>query len=131
MALFLFLRRFLSVAYLITHPAVPKRLKALPALAFVYLIFPRDLIFDFRAFGYFEDVIVVTLLLGIFSARAWRYVGNDKKRKSDAIVVDYEVLDRADGSTPNGTGADGTSEPAPDDAADVDADGAPRSDIRG
>ena len=129
MALFLFLRRFLSVAYLITHPAVPLRLKALPLFAFVYLVFPRDLIFDFRAFGYFEDVIVLTLLLGIFSTRSWKYVNDDRKRKSDAIVVDYQVLDRDDGSDPNGTG--GSSEPSAEDAAEVDPDGAPRSDIRG
>ena len=129
MALFLFLRRFLSVAYLITHPAVPLRLKALPLFAFVYLVFPRDLIFDFRAFGYFEDVIVVTLLLGIFSTRAWKYVNDDRKRKSDAIVVDYQVLDRDDGSDPNGTG--GSSEPSAEDTAEVDPDGAPRSDNRG
>ena len=128
MALFLFLRRFLSVAYLITHRAVPLRLKALPLIAFIYLVFPRDLIFDFRAFGYFEDVIVVTLLLGIFSTRAWKYVNGDRKRKSGAIVVDYQVLDRDDGSDPNGTG--GSSEP-PADAAEADPDGAPRSDIRG
>lgn len=129
MALFLFLRRFLSVAYLITHPAVPLRLKALPLFAFVYLVFPRDLIFDFRAFGYFEDVIVVTLLLGIFSTRAWKHVNDDRKRKSDAIVVDYQVLDRDDGSDPNGTA--GSSEPSAEDAAEVDPDEAPRSDIRG
>lgn len=129
MALFLFLRRFLSVAYLITHPAVPLRLKALPLFAFVYLVFPRDLIFDFRAFGYFEDVIVVTLLLGIFSTRAWKHVNDDRKRKSDAIDVDYQVLDRDDGSDPNGTA--GSSEPSAEDAAEVDPDEAPRSDIRG
>ena len=129
MALFLFLRRFLSVAYLIGHLAVPLRLKALPLIAFVYLVFPRDLFFDFRAGGYFEDVIVVTVLLGIFSTRAWKYVNGDRKRKSDAIVVDYEVLDRDDGSGPNGTG--GSSEPSADAAAEADPDGPPRSDIRG
>ena len=129
MALFLFLRRFLSVAYLITHPAVPLRLKALPLIASIYLVFPRDLIFDFRAFGYFEDVIVVTLLLGIFSTRGWKHVNGDRKRKSDASDVDYQVLDRDDDSDPNGTG--GASEPSADAAAEDDPDGAPRSDIRG
>jgi len=128
-ALFLFLRRFLSVAYLITHRAVPLRLKALPLIALIYLVFPRDLIFDFRAFGYFEDVIVVTLLFGIFSTRAWKHVNGDRKRKSDAIDVDYQVLDRDDDSDPNGTG--GSSEPSADAAAEDDPDGAPRSDIRG
>ena len=49
MAMFLLLRRLLTVVYLMTHPVVPVRLKALPLLAFLYLVFPRDLWFDFRA----------------------------------------------------------------------------------
>ena len=52
-----------------------------------------------------------------------------RKRKSAAIVVDYQVLDRDDGSDPNGTA--GSSEPSAEDAAEVDPDEAPRSDIRG
>ena len=41
--MFLLLRRLLTVVYLMTHRAVPLHLKALPVLALIYLLFPRDL----------------------------------------------------------------------------------------
>ena len=96
MALFYFVRRLLSVVYLMTHPAVPLRLKLLPFIALAYLIFPRDLIFDFRAFGYFEDFIVITVLLSIFTTKATGHVVRDQQHKDGAIPVEFEVLDRTD-----------------------------------
>jgi len=96
LALFYFVRRLMSVVYLMTHPAVPFWLKTLPVIAFLYLIFPRDLFFDFRAFGHVDDFIVITVLLGIFTTKAARYVISEQKHKDGAIPVEFEVLDRTD-----------------------------------
>jgi uncharacterized membrane protein YkvA (DUF1232 family) len=86
----------MSVVYLMTHPAVPFWLKTLPVIAFLYLIFPRDLFFDFRAFGHVDDFIVIAVLLGIFTTKAMRYVVSAQKTKDGAIPVEFEVLDRTD-----------------------------------
>lgn len=93
MALFGFLKRLLTVVYLMTHPSVPLRLKALPAAALAYILFPRDVLFDFRAFGYLDDVLVATLLLSIFTARGWAQVLEAERTKREAIPVDFEVID--------------------------------------
>ena len=92
MWLLMMLRRLLSVPYLMRHPAVPRRLKVLPYLAFIYFIFPRDLFFDFRVFGLFDDVFVVSLLLGIFVSRATKHVLEDGQRRSGSIEADFKVL---------------------------------------
>ena len=93
MALFMFLRRLASVVYLMTHPDVPLRLKTLPVLALAYLVFPKDLFFDFRAFGLIDDLIVVTVLLGIFTSRGWYHIERAKKGKDDAIPTAFEVVE--------------------------------------
>jgi len=92
-ALFAFLRRLASVVYLMTHPDVPLRLKTLPVLALAYVVFPRDLFLDFRPFGLIDDVIVVTLLLGIFTSRGWYHIERAKKGKDDAIPAAFEVVE--------------------------------------
>ena len=120
MALFIFLQRIKSIWPLMQHPAVPKRLKALPVAAFIYLIFPRDIIFDYRVLGVFDDVLVVSLLLGIFVSKATRYVNAEEKEKSDAIDAEFKVLMQKehggdDGAPPHGDYEDGT----------------PRDDLRG
>ena len=102
MALFLILRRLVSVVYLMKHPAVPLRLKVLPVLAVLYVLMPRDLILDFRfPFGHLDDMIVVTVLLGIFSTRGWHHVLNSRKgkdeRRKGTIAVEFEVLDESEG----------------------------------
>jgi uncharacterized membrane protein YkvA (DUF1232 family) len=99
-AFLFFLRRITSVAYLMQHPAVPTRLKALPVIAFVYLIFPRDLIIDFRPFGVMDDLIVVGILLSIFINKGWRYVADYDKGKSESIDADFQVLMHEEGRTP-------------------------------
>ena len=102
MALFLFLRRFMSVVYLMTHPDVPVRLKVLPVLALLYIVLGRDLIPDFRfPFGFIDDIIVVTVLLGIFTTRGWRHIEQAKKRKEDAIPAEFEVVDPSSEEPPN------------------------------
>ena len=115
MALFLFLRRLTSVVYLMTHPDVPLRLKTLPVLALAYVVVPRDLFFDFRPFGFIDDVIVVTVLLGIFTSRGWYHIDRAKKGKDNAIPAEFEVVE------PNGepgaepeSGGEGDAEPPPD-----------------
>ena len=104
MALFVFLRRFLSVVYLMTHPAVPLRLKIPPVAALLYFLFPRDLFFDFRLFGHVDDFIVVTVLLAIFTTRGWHHVLDADRRKrehhEDAISVDFQVIERSDDEQP-------------------------------
>ena len=92
MAFFFLLRRIFSVAHLMQHPGVPARLKVMPAIAFVYLIFPRDLILDLRPFGVLDDMVVVSTLLGIFVNKGWQYVGLYDKGKSDAIDADFQIL---------------------------------------
>ena len=97
MALFLFLRRLFSAFYLITHPAVPLRLKLLPLLAFAYLVFPRDIFPDWiRGLGLIDDIIVMAILFGIFTNKAMKYVLADKRRKKNSIEVNFEVLGRVD-----------------------------------
>ena len=97
MAMFIFIRRLFSAVYLISHPAVPLRLKLLPLLAFAYLVFPKDLFPDYiRGFGIIDDVIVMTVLFGIFTTRALKHVRGDERRKKDSIDADFEVLGRVD-----------------------------------
>ncbi len=105
MALFMFLRRLTSVVYLMTHPDVPLRLKTLPVLALAYIVFPRDLFLDVRPFGLIDDLIVVTVLLGIFTSRGWHHIDRAKKRKDDAIPAQFEVVEPDAGPDDDG-GAD-------------------------
>ncbi|MCH7608549.1 MAG: DUF1232 domain-containing protein [Chloroflexi bacterium] len=105
MALFAFLRRLASVVYLMTHPDVPLRLKTLPVLALAYLVFPKDLFFDLRPFGLIDDLIVVTVLLGIFTSRGWYHIERAKKGKDDAIPTAFEVVE-PDAEPEDGGGGD-------------------------
>lgn len=147
MAMFLLLRRLFTVVYLMTHPAVPLRLKVLPVLAFIYLVFPRDLWFDFRAFGFLDDFIVGGLLVGTFVSKGWNRVLEAKREKDDAIPAEFRVLDdddtsstedvpSTDGAPPTEGAPSAEGDPAPDDSPSPtsdahDADGAPTSDLRG
>ena len=115
MALFMFLRRLTSVVYLMTHPDVPLRLKALPVLALAYVVFPRDLFLDFRPFGLMDDLIVVTVLLGIFTSRGWHHIDRAKKRKDDAIPAQIEVVEPDAGPE---AGTDDAEQPPDADARD-------------
>lgn len=115
MAMFLLLRRLLTVVYLMTHRAVPVHLKALPVLALIYLLFPRDLWFDFRAFGLLDDLIVGGLLIGTFVNKGWNHVLTAERKHDDTIPADFRVIDEDDASSAN----------------DADPDEAPTSDLRG
>ena len=118
----LLLRRLLTVVYLMTHRAVPLHLKALPVLALVYLLFPRDLWFDFRAFGLIDDLIVGGLLIGTFTTKGWNHVLSAERKRDDTIPAEFRVVN----------GDDAPSEDAPSATGDPhDADGAPTSDLRG
>ena len=121
--MFLLLRRLLTVVYLMTHPAVPFHLKVLPLLAFIYLVFPRDLWFDYRAFGFLDDFIVGGLLVGTFINKGWQRVLTAQRQRDDTIPADFRVLNDDDPSA-----ADGASSAASD---AHDGDGAPTSDLRG
>ncbi len=92
MALFAFLKRLRTVAYLMSHPAVSLLLKALPIIALAYVIFPRDLLFDFRIFGYVDDVIVAGLLLGFFTSKGAEQIAKAEKAKEEALPADFVVL---------------------------------------
>ena len=129
MALFLFLRRFASVVYLMTHPDVPLRLKVLPVIAVVYLFLPRDLIIDFRfPFGLIDDFIVVAVLLGIFTNRGWHHIDAAKKRKDGAIPAEFQVIE-PDGDPAPDAPPDPNAPTEPD--AQRDPEKPPTSDIRG
>jgi uncharacterized membrane protein YkvA (DUF1232 family) len=126
--LFIFLQRIKSIWPLMQHPAVPKRLKALPIAAFVYLMSPRDIIFDYGHgfLGAFDDVLVVTLLLGIFISKATPYVTAEEKEKADAIDVEFRVLMQQE----RGDAADSPSADAGDAPGAHDDDGTPHDDLR-
>jgi uncharacterized membrane protein YkvA (DUF1232 family) len=96
MALFFFLRRLLSVGYLMTHPGVPFRLKLLPIIAVIYFLIPRDVFFDYRQLGFLDDFIIGTFLLGSFTSRAVGYLSGEKRAKEEAVKVDFKVLDEDD-----------------------------------
>ena len=128
MGMFLFLRRLLSVVYLMTHPAVPVHLKVLPVLAFIYLVFPRDLWFDFRAFGFLDDFIVGGLLIGTFVNKGWARVQAAQRKRDETIPAEFRVIDEDDPSSPEDAPSDAAS---PTGADAPDADSAPTSDLRG
>ena len=134
MAFLFFLRRIFSVAYLMRHPAVPRRLKALPIFAFVYLIFPRDLIIDFRPFGMMDDLIVVTVLLSIFINKGQQAVASYDKGKSDSIDADFQVLMHEEGRAtdePSSAASSDPDAPTPDaPASDSPDDDTPHEDLR-
>ena len=122
MRLLFFIRRMMSVVYLMKHPAVPKRLKVLPILAVAYFLLPRDLLMDFRPFGHLDDLIVITVLLNIFAAKAAPYVNPRRKEKPEAIPVDFEVKERV--------GADGDSASARSEGGEPPSDAPPETDLR-
>ena len=124
MAMLLLLRRLLTVVYLMTHRAVPLHLKALPVLALIYLLFPRDLWFDFRAFGLLDDLIVGGLLIGTFVNKGWNHVLNAQRQRDDTIPAEFRVVDGEDAPSEEDASAATTDAPH-------DADGAPSSDLRG
>ena len=126
MGMFLFLRRLLSVVYLMTHPAVPVHLKVLPVLAFIYLVFPRDLWFDFRAFGFLDDFIVGGLFIGTFVNKGWARVLEAQRKRDETIPAEFRVINEDDPPPAEGAPSD---DPPPGDAPDED--GAPSSDLRG
>ena len=103
MGMFLFLRRLLSVVYLMTHPAVPVHLKVLPVLAFIYLVFPRDLWFDFRAFGFLDDFIVGGLFIGTFVNKGWARVLEAQRKRDETIPAEFRVINEDD--VPSAEGA--------------------------
>ena len=117
MAIFLLLRRLFTVVYLMTHRAVPVHLKVLPVFALIYLLFPRDLWFDFRAFGLLDDLIVGGLLIGTFVNRGWNHVQTAERKRDDTIPAEFRVIDEND-APPSAVSAQ-------------DEDGAPTSDLRG
>ncbi len=122
MAMFLLLKRLLTVVYLMTHRAVPVHLKALPVLALIYLLFPRDLWFDFRLFGLLDDLIIGGLLIGTFINKGWERVLTAERKRDDTIPAEFRVIDEDDAPSAEG---------APSTEGGADADGAPRSDLRG
>ena len=126
MGMFLFLRRLLSVVYLMTHPAVPVHLKVLPVLAFIYLVFPRDLWFDFRAFGFLDDFIVGGLFIGTFVNKGWARVLEAQRKRDETIPAEFRVINEDDAPSAEDTPPD-----TPHDTDAPDADGAPSSDLRG
>ena len=123
MAMFLLLGRLLTVVYLMTHRAVPLHLKALPVLALIYLVFPRDLWFDFRAFGLVDDLIVGGLLIGTFVNKGWNHVTTAERKRDDTIPAEFRVV--GDDDDPSASGPSSTASDAQDE------DGAPTSDLRG
>ena len=93
--MFIFIRRILATFYLITKPAVPFRLKLLPLAAFVYLMLPRDLLPDYvRGLGLIDDVVITTVVFGIFTTKALKHIAADERRRKNSIDVDFEVLGR-------------------------------------
>ncbi|MEE8519536.1 MAG: DUF1232 domain-containing protein [Dehalococcoidia bacterium] len=76
-----------------THPDVPLRLKLLPVVAVVYFVLPRDLFFDYRPFGFLDDFIIGSILLGAFTSKATKYLDREKRAKEEAVKVEFKVID--------------------------------------
>ena len=133
MALFMLLRRLLSVGYLMTHPEVPWRLKLLPVIAVVYFVLPRDLFFDYRPFGFLDDFIIGSILFGTFTSKAQRYLNKEQRAKDEAVKVDFEVLDTDENGDGNSKGNKDGKDSGPSGQTDTDQGEAkepPKEDLR-
>ena len=115
-ALLFVFSRLGALVYLMTHPRVPLWVKALPVLAFLYFIWPVDLLFDFPpGIGHIDDFIVIMVLLNAFFWLARRYAARPPPSPSDGKIVqaEFHVIDPEDA----GQGAQD------EDAQDEDAKG--------
>ena len=115
-----------ALVYLMAHPRVPFWVKLLPVLAFLYFIWPVDLIFDFPPFiGHIDDFVVVLLLFNAFFWLAQRYAGRPPPDPDDGRTVQAEfyVVD-PDG----GAGQEDTEDDKPVD--DSPADDSPADDSK-
>jgi uncharacterized membrane protein YkvA (DUF1232 family) len=70
---------------------IPKRYKAIPVIAFLYLIIPLDLLPELRILGvgYFDDLFIVYLLLRWFENICEKYI-----EKKKYINADYNVKEK-------------------------------------
>jgi uncharacterized membrane protein YkvA (DUF1232 family) len=95
-SLFYLLSRFGALVYLMRHPRVPRWLKAIPVLALLYVIWPRDLLLDFLPppVGVFDDFIVVLVLTNLFLWFASKYAQRPPLPKDDGrtVQVNFRVL---------------------------------------
>ena len=119
-ALFYLFSRFGALVYLMRHPRVPRWLKAIPVLALLYVIWPRDILLDFLPppVGIFDDFIVVLALTNLFLWLAPKYAQRPPLPEDDGRTVqaDFRVLD-----DPPPEGDD----PPPDGGDDDDSDDGP------
>ncbi len=98
-SLFFLLSRAGALVYLMRHPQVPIVLKALPMLALAYIIWPRDLLFDFPpVIGHLDDFLVTFALTSLFLRLASRYVlGEPRKRDyPETVQADFRVVDEGE-----------------------------------
>lgn len=101
--LFIFraLSRLLGVFYLIAHPLVPRRLKVPLLLLPLYLIWPRDLVFDFSSgIGHIDDLLIILIGLSLFKSRAGKHIRtpSDSGEDHDARTISTSFRD-VDGPT--------------------------------
>lgn len=88
--------RLLSIAYLIFNRSIPLRYKILPVLGMAYFIFPRDLIIDLAPLGLLDDLLIFSLLFGLFVSKSTAFLQGKSKRKvkDDSIhITDFELSD--------------------------------------
>ena len=98
-ALLFVFSRLGALVYLMTHPRVPLWVKALPVLAFLYFIWPVDLLFDFPpGIGHIDDFIVIMVLLNAFFWLARPYTTRPPPSSSDGKIVqaEFHVIDPED-----------------------------------
>ncbi|MDE2766368.1 MAG: DUF1232 domain-containing protein [Chloroflexota bacterium] len=92
--------RTASLVYFMFHRQVPVWVKALPWAALIYLVWPRDLIFDLPFIpGVVDDLLVAFLLLRAFFWLARRAVRPQRPPPPDgAVPADFRVIDPPDES---------------------------------
>ena len=93
--------RSASLVYFMFHPRVPMWVKLLPWAAFIYLVWPRDLFFDFPLLpGLLDDALIGFLLLKAFFWLARRAVRPPPRQDppDGAVPADFRVIDPPDES---------------------------------
>ncbi len=114
--LFYLFSRFGGLVYLMRHPRVPRWVKAIPVLALLYVVWPRDLLLDFPPHvGLFDDFIVVLILTNVFFWLAPRYAQRPED-DGKTVQADFHLLDEEkDQPVDDGNGQDGSEDESDDD----------------
>jgi uncharacterized membrane protein YkvA (DUF1232 family) len=90
--------RFIPLFYLIGHPLVPRWLKLLLWMIPLYIVWPRDLVFDFPAgIGHIDDLLVMLIGIRLFNSKARGYIrrsrGGESEQDNRTISTTFREVD--------------------------------------